>query len=469
MKYKWILSAGIISLSTAPISCVNLFTEKNNFEKTITYEIERFSYFNNTQITLNESPFLSNYANVINLDYISQHYASSIKTAADLDKIMVFLDKSYYEKYHLVAFEYLDEQGILILYFKDDMYSKIPFFGYLNFIIKGFKKKDREFHSLKTSNQNLTSKNSVGFYYTSNNKTILGNGMFLNYLKPTNHSYPNKWFLFTVGHLFWDQFDNKPFEINIFNTQKNVKALAKVIQDGRDTFNNDLSKIKNLLPNNLQNEEILSYLDYAILEINFNSEYEAEQVTSDNINDTAFKTILFNENLGYFDYQNNRSQFIYYDGRNHFNEKYFNSPTIIGSVSNYYSKTKVPFFDEYKVFKLQDRNYIDLSPTFIFKNTNFDSGSSGLISSNHNNNFIKIANSNNKGLWLPFNFEFKNLSDQLTAQYNLGDSDEWYEYFKQFSYDIYFERPNINQNKCFIKTIRELYPNRTLGFNYNKK
>ncbi|WP_426460893.1 hypothetical protein [Mycoplasma hafezii] len=389
-----------------------------------------------------------------------------IKTAKDLDKILFLTNPDEYENFQLAGFEYWDEYGMLIVYFKNNAYSFLTSDGYSSIMIEGFQKIKPKKVQNEIIKENYNAPNQIGFYYQNENKYISGNGTFLNYLKPKT-GYPTKWFLFTAGHLFFDKFDDKLFQMNLFTTENDTKVNVRVIQDGRNHIKRDISALSSLLPEKYRNLKLNSYLDYAILEINFENEEIAKKFTSIDESDSLFSKSSLRNEIGYFDFQKNDTiTFKSFENQAHHTIPFIDSNELIDLVSLYQPNIFVPFLENNKVFEIDNQYYIDLSPLVMFSNSNFSHGSSGMVVSNEDKPFIKTSNSNNDGLWLPLKTDLS-LPDALYHVYNEQiDIENKFEVLRELYYDIYFDIENnfVKQNKSFMSTFKKLYPNENLGF-----
>ncbi|RIV16874.1 hypothetical protein [Mycoplasmopsis gallopavonis] len=310
-----------------------------------------------------------------------------------------------------------------------------------------------------------TPKNNVGYTLDINeNQGMLANGRFFEFLSPKNtNQYPTKWFMLTTGHTMVSKFDLPKFTFKIFNNNAEKEVEAKVILDGRDQWDTNLEPFKALLPEDYQNIELHSYLDYAIVEVNFATPEDAKLFTSTDWQDN----ILFSQNeldnqLGYFD-------------------KNANNQTVYKSISNPnrgykllykkdgYNKVLWPeftnsFLIDQRLLKINGQNYIDFSTNFKIKATNFPEGSSGVVIGNYRTNlWIKTASTNEDGLWLPTRISEKEqdvFKSILATRTNAKIAESW----SNLTYDIIGNFERENSGKSFIKTFQKLYPESEPGF-----
>ncbi|WP_036452097.1 hypothetical protein [Mycoplasma buteonis] len=438
-------------------------------------KLHSYNLFHNNGSLFSQSTSISKYGIFLDNNYKTTRYPSDIKRVKDVDNIFKFTNYNIYSNTVLVGTEAFDEIGTLILYFVDSkIYSETNIDNIepkemQRVIISGFLKKERKSSSneVKTTLTANNQPNNIGFYYQNNAKKYLGNGNFFNFLKPNNEKYPTKWFLLTAGHLFYDLFDKNSFDLNIFNTSIDIQVKAKVIQDGRNQWNSELSFFKKFLPDNLKEKEILPYLDYAILEINFKNAEDARKVTSINIEENVFhKTYGLNNSVGYYDLNdNNQPVYKYINNSNRYNYKYSNQNGVQNPSRYYiYSYLEVPYLKNQKVFTINGKLYIDLSYYEIFTDTQLGFASSGLVANPLYIPYIKLAENDIDGLWMILWNSYRITLDYreiFRKQFN----EETYEAYSNLSYNILFEDKYApNQNKSFEKTFNELYKNQELGF-----
>ncbi|VEU58614.1 hypothetical protein [Mycoplasmopsis gallinacea] len=400
------------------------------------------------------------YENVIKNKYVDQ-----IETLTNIDSLIYFYDNSIYDEYKVYGLEKLEDQGILVIYLIESKNwdgQEISDFSdkkIYTISIGGFLKRDVSYKLLESQNHKID--NSVGIKITnSNQETTIGNARFINYLSLDNEGeYPTKWFLLSAGHLFFEQMDQEEFDLTLFHTNLEDKTVkAKVIQDGRDQWSIKMTPFEYFLPEEYKNSELHSYLDYAIIEVNFESEEEARKWTSISQENNIFSENYvnkFNEDSGYYDIQNNQSVFKHIQTNN--------KHLLLDSFKTFLiNKISFNFFEDKKVFELNGKKYIDLSSMIIPSGTNFEKSAQGSVEKINSSPNIFIGTSENNGFWLPTKItsEFKYFEKYYSRKYANSGSLLMFNY----RYNIFYNADNLNQAKSFDKTIETLYPTKRLGF-----
>ncbi|WP_156954223.1 hypothetical protein [Mycoplasma buteonis] len=477
---KWISWIGL----SVPVGLVASFYIYQSWKE----ENPKFSHFNknNNLLSYNllhdihtnilSSSDLEGFGSFSDNSYRVSRYPSDVKTIQDVDNFYKFEDKNFYTNFVLVGREVFDEIGVLVLYFErrenfsQKNIEKLNPNNMHKVILNGFRKKDISSKKPETTINAATEVNNIGFYYQNSDKTEIGNGNFFNFIKTNDNSYPRKWFLITAGHTLYDAFDKESFNLNLFNTDVNIKVQAKVVQDGRNQWDYDLTLLTKNLPDNLKEKGISPYLDYAILEIDFQNEDDAKKVTSTNIKDNIFYQIYgFKKPTGFYDIEEEKSVYKYIESSNRYNykySKYFSEPT--SANSEIYSYLEVPYLKNEKVFILNDKLYIDLSYYEIFTDTKLGLGSSGIAVNADITPYIKIAENKNNGLWMPF-LNTNKLRESYETILNFLFNDNVSNTYIDLGYNILFEdKYAANQSKSFEKTFQNLYPNSELGFSKEK-
>ncbi|QIW61967.1 hypothetical protein [Mycoplasmopsis gallinacea] len=400
------------------------------------------------------------YENVIKNKYVDQ-----IKTLTNIDSLIYFYDNSIYDEYKVYGLEKLVDQGILVIYLIESKNwdgQEISDFSdkkIYTISIGGFLKRNVSYKLLESENHKID--NSVGIKITnSDQETTIGNARFINYLSPDNEGeYPKKWFLLSAGHLFFDQMDQEEFGLTLFHTNLEDKTVkAKVIQDGRDQWSIKMTPFEYFLPEEYKDTELHSYLDYAIIEVNFDTEEEARKWTSTSQENNIFSesyTNNFNQNAGYYDVQNNQSVFKHIETKN----KQLLLDAFKTLIIN---KISFNFFEDKKFFELNGKKYIDLSSMIMPTGTDFEKSAQGSVEKINSVPNIFIGTSQNNGLWLPAKMtsEFQYFDKYYSRQYPNSGSLLMFNY----RYNIFYNADNLNQAKSFDKTIETLYPTKRLGF-----
>ncbi|VEU58616.1 hypothetical protein [Mycoplasmopsis gallinacea] len=405
-------------------------------------------------------------------DGIINKKASDIKNIDDIDEILEFKSNDLYQKYYVYGVEAFDEIGHLIIYLidkKDWNGEEITDFSHINFEniqIDDFKQQKTPDIPVSIKREKEID-NSVGLkILNSDNEMTTGNARFVNYLSPDNESqYPTKWFLLSAGHLFFDQMDQEEFDLTLFHTNLEDKTVkAKVIQDGRDQWNFSAEVFKKFLPWEYRDKELHTYLDYAIIEINFETEEDAKKWTSTKPQNDIFSDSYrnnFSTFSGYFDLENGENVFKYIDTENKW--LYLFDPVYFGLRIN----NSTQFFANDQIINSNGTYYVDLSTSIMPSGTKFKQGSSGVVEKINSIPNIKIAFNEKSGLWMPTKIveEFEFFKDVFSSK--ISENAGIY-LMSNFKYDIFNHNEKLNQSKSFDKIFETLYPNKTLGFKIQK-
>ncbi|WP_036451672.1 hypothetical protein [Mycoplasma buteonis] len=480
-NYKKYLSLGaVVSPLILTTSCIQITNNNSNgFAKQAAKSdyklIKRFQKTSRFEFVENS---FQNKLSIADKQFISEHLPSFFDSKEKIDHILRFRSDDFYKDYELVGYEPYDQEALLVVYFKNNAYKKLHI-AELDFdlepeldfvILQGFKKAPLEDSKVLTLNNKATP-NMVGIAFENNeNNLISANGSFVNYLATQEpQEYPTTWFLLSAGHPFFDKMDGSSFDLNVFNTDGKITTKARVIQDGRNQWDHDISYFKKMLPEKYQNLDIKPFLDYSILEVKFNSVEEAKKYTAKSFNISYLTDNLLQDRVGFYDFQENKAVYKEIERKHKYIETRAKSldSEIIEFSNFFYNTAEISFLKNQKVFEINGEYFIDLSILQPVRDTKLGAGSSGVLAFNDDNYYLKVAENQNDGLWiltstapeiryvfeLPFKFEL------------LGGSEELYEEVKKLTYDIFanLSKESKHQTKSFIKTFKKLYPNGKLG------
>ncbi|QIW61968.1 hypothetical protein [Mycoplasmopsis gallinacea] len=477
-KKLFLFSGGLVSLVVATSGLAYILA-KSKEEKKLTFKefspiqkLYNLSMYHNLDYKYGPSTSMDWRFFNFKRDNIINKKASDIKNIDDIDDIIEFDSNDLYQKYYVYGVEAFDEIGHLIIYLidkKDWNGEEITDFSNIkleNVQIENFKEEKIPDVpvSIKTEKE---IDNSVGLkILNSNNEMMTGNARFINYLTPENQGeYPTKWFLLSAGHLFFEQMDQEEFDLTLFHTNLEDKTVkAKVIQDGRDQWNFSAEVFKKFLPREYRDKKLHTYLDYAIIEVNFQTEEDAKKWTSIDPENDIFSDLYKNNfytSSGYFDLENGENVFKYINTENKW-LYLFDSVRFNLRIDN-----STHFFANDQIINSNGAYYVDLSTSIMPSGTKFQEGSSGVVEKINSIPNIKIAFNEKSGLWMPTKIveEFDFFKDVFSSK--IKDNAGTY-LMSNFKYDIFNYNEKLNQSKSFDKTFEKLYPNKKLGFNMQK-
>lgn len=181
--------------------------------------------------------------------------------------------------------------------------------------------------------------------------------------------------------------ENSIFSIYNSNSSLELKNVNLVFT-GFDIFKSNLNYLKNHSNKFNENEEIEEYIDFAVLEIKFNTEDEAKRYTSISEID-YFSNIFLKEDVNFIPFDKFNFQFrnakdnsivksnnyyvdddpyLHYNPYILFNNKSFKTSFLINNN----------FISKFNYNQIDGENYVDITTGIGFSETGFDNSSSGL-------------------------------------------------------------------------------------------
>ncbi|RIV16870.1 hypothetical protein [Mycoplasmopsis gallopavonis] len=410
----------------------------NNIRKYDLFTLKNFGEF---EYTIKEK-------NIINI------LPSEINNLSDIDSFFSFNQIKSYKDYNLIAIEPIDELGALILFLKSQKNKLEPI---KNIILTGFKKRNKENNNTIEKTSLNTPNNQLLYSFNFNQKTINGNLTFFNYLKPKNENqYPTKWFAITSAKNFLDNLNLEKINLKIANKFSKTNIDAHFFLDGRNQWETKID-LSYFLENN-EKIQAKPFLDYLILEINFENEEQAKLFTSkDKI--ASFWSNEDNHENGF--YKQKDSQLDFYT----FNKNFFNFDLALSKKINnsLFTDFQNNLENSTNLLRINSETYIDLSTNFKVSIPLDNQDIVGSIYSNSNQKYLLNFVENNSSWWLPLKYQnnaqndFRNL---LLNKYN----DKVSNFLTQYTYDIFRKNTKTNQNKSFQEVFNQKYPNQELGY-----
>lgn len=343
-----------------------------------------------------------------------------------LDEIINFKYKK--ENFKITRWYRIREMGRVIVYIRaSEHIISNPERNEIFLILDGFD------HEIKLPDKNTETReivNNIGIKIVNNEAGTItnSNGFFIDYEINEKDNYPTTWYLMLPLHSLEyfsnlnnyelnSKYINKAYKQNsdffIYNSIESVnKKDVNLVFAGFDIFNSNLNYLKKFSNKFNEYENLEEYIDFAVLEIKFDSEDEAKKFTSISEVD-YFSKIFLKENVSFKPFDKFNFQFINTSNNltvtnNDYNSKsviYQHSPYIFFNSKNFNTSFMINnnFISKSNFNNIDGNKYIDITTGIGFSKTGFGDGSSGSIIFNNDFFGYKVSNYRNlnSGIYVP--------------------------------------------------------------------
>lgn len=398
-----------------------------------------------------------------------------------LDEIINFKHKK--ANFKITRWYRIREMGRVIVYIRaSEHIISNPERNEIFVILDGFD------HEIKLPDNNIETReivNNIGIKIINNEAGTItnSNGFFIDYEINEKENYPTTWYLMLPLHSleYFSNLNNydltskylsKKYKENsifsIYNSNSSLELKnVNLVFTGFDIFKSNLNYLKNYSNKFNEDENIEEYIDFAVLEIKFNTEEEAKRYTSISEID-YFSNIFLKENVNFtpfdkfnFQFRNAKDNsivksnnyyvdddpYLHYNPYILFNNKSFKTSFLINNN----------FISKFNYNQIDGENYVDITTGIGFSETGFDNGSSGSIIYNQDFFGYKVSNYRNinVGVYVPLIWNnissFKsNIVDQINNPNIFND-------LVLESYNLIYGNEKTQKN-WYLKSLREIHP-----------
>lgn len=437
-KFKFIMSFSF-GLITIPV-LIYLFTNWP-LDPTNLYMPNSIKYRENFK---KASEIAKNYRNN-NIDYVLQNdnygkYLREIGIEINKSKIIgKKISENNFDIYDVISFKYekanlritniykLPEMGRIIVYIRaSEQIISDPENNEIFLIIDGFER-ESQIQNHDTSKK-IINNTAIKIVNNESGTITYSNGFFFDYLIKDDESYPKTWYLMLPLHSLEyfsnvnnyelnSKYINKAYKQNsdffIYNSIESVnKKDVNLVFAGFDIFNSNLNYLKKFSNKFNEYDNLEECIDFAVLEVKFDSEDEAKKFTSISEVD-YFSKIFLKENVSFKPFDKFNFQFINTSNNstvanNNYNSKsviYQHSPYIFFNSKNFNTSFMINnnFISKSNFNNIDGNKYIDITTGIGFSKTGFGDGSSGSIIFNNDFFGYKVSNYRNlnSGIYVP--------------------------------------------------------------------